>query len=290
MTTTSTPSVLVLGTGGTIHSWGNGPLDYHNYGSSGNDKLTVPHLMGWLPGVHDLPALRSEQMFQMGSPSIGPAEWLELARRINTVFSESAETMGIVVTHGTSTLEETAFFLHLTVKSDRPVVLTGSMRPPSAIGSDAPANFINDIRVAAAADSRGMGVVTILNDEIQSARDVRKGNTYRTDTFHSGEFGILGYADADHEVVYYRKPFRAHTAATEFDPAAIDALPKVAIVYAYSGDDGSQVKAAVDGLNQCERCGQPTTGEVCAFCRIVDTSRAHDPVPVEVLLRRGRSR
>ena len=77
-------------------------------------------------------------------------------------------------------------------------------------------------------------------------RDVRKGNTYRTDTFHSGEFGILGYADADHEVVYYRKPFRAHTAATEFDPAAIDALPKVAIVYAYSGDDGSQVKAAVD--------------------------------------------
>ena len=124
------------------------------------------------------------------------------------------------------------------------MVLTGSMRPPSAIGSDAPANFINAIRVAAAADSRGMGVLTILNDEIQSARDVRKGNTYRTDTFHSGEFGILGYADAD-AIVYYHAPERRHTVSSEFRVDANRELPRVQVLYVATASGAGLASAAV---------------------------------------------
>ncbi|MCX6022137.1 MAG: asparaginase [Chloroflexi bacterium] len=239
------PLVRVLGTGGAIHSFGHGPLDFHNYGIP-DKKLDVNDLLTWLPEGYVFPRVKAEQVFQLGSPSIGAKEWIELAGKINGIFAEDPETAGIVVTHGTSTLEETAFFLHLTVKSDRPVVLTGSMRPPSALGSDAPVNFIDALRVAASPDSRGKGVLMVLNNQIQSARDVRKGNGYRVETFHSGEFGILGYADSDHEVVYYRAPTRKHTFAAEFDVSGLTDLPRVVLVHAHAGGDGLLVRAAID--------------------------------------------
>jgi L-asparaginase len=157
-----------------------------------------------------------------------------------------------VITHGTATLEETGYFLHLTVKSDRPVVLTGAMRPPSALGTDADLNLLDAIRLAACPEAAGRGVLTVLNSEIQSARDVTKTNAFRVNTFGSRDFGCLGYVDADGQVLFYRDVTRLHTRATPFDVRGVQALPRVDIVYAYAGADGVLIDAlrerGTDGL------------------------------------------
>ena len=134
---------------------------------------------------------------------------------------------GVVVTHGTATLEETAYFLHLTVKSKRPVVLTGAMRPPTAVGTDADLNLLDAIRLAACPEATGRGVLTVLNNEIQSARDVTKTSTLRVETFSSRELGYLGYVDSDGTPVFYRDVTRRHTLATPFDVTGRQTLPRV---------------------------------------------------------------
>jgi L-asparaginase len=158
----------------------------------------------------------------------------------------------LVVTHGTATLEETAYFLHLTVKSERPVVVTGAMRPPTAVGTDADLNFLDAIRLAACPDAAGRGVLTVLNNEIQSARDVTKSNAFRVETFTSRELGFLGYVDSDGQVMFYRQVTRLHTTAAPFDVDGREALPRVDIVYAYGGADGVLIDAirqhGTDGL------------------------------------------
>ena len=161
--------------------------------------------------------MKAENLLRVGSSSIGPAEWLQLARRIDALLSGAQPPQGVVITHGTATLEETGYFLHLTVKSDRPVVLTGAMRPPSALGTDADLNLLDAIRLAACPDAAGRGVLTVLNSEIQSARDVTKTNAFRVNTFGSRDFGCLGYVDADGQVLFYRDVTRLHTSATPFD-------------------------------------------------------------------------
>src|SRR5512132_4659895 len=133
---------------------------------------------------------------------------------------------GIVFTHGTNTIEETAYFMNLTVRSEKPVVIVGAQRPFSTLSSDGPLNLLNAIRVAADPVSRGKGTLVVLNDEINAARDVTKSNTYRVQTFQSRELGILGYADPD-RVVFYRAPVRKHTTQSQFDLASIKAFPKV---------------------------------------------------------------
>jgi L-asparaginase len=147
------------------------------------------------------------------------------------------------MTHGTATLEETAYFLHLTVKSPKPVVITGAMRPASALGTDADLNLLDAIRVAACPDAEGRGVLTVLNNEIQSARDVSKSNTFRVETFRPNELGFLGYADSDGEVEFYRTPTRKHTTETPFNVDGVQALPRVDIVYSYADADGLLVDA-----------------------------------------------
>jgi len=171
----------------------------------------------------------------------------------STPCSSSAHPpQGMVVTHGTATLEETAYFLHLTVKSERPVVVTGAMRPPTAVGTDADLNFLDAIRLAACPDAAGRGVLTVLNNEIQSARDVTKSNAFRVETFTSRELGFLGYVDADGQVMFYRQVTRLHTTAAPFDVDGREALPRVDIVYAYGGADGVLIDAirqhGTDGL------------------------------------------
>jgi len=194
----------------------------------------------------------SEDVLRVGSPSIGPLEWLKLAQRIHALLEAPNPPAGFVITHGTATLEETAYFLHLTVKSDRPVVVTGAMRPPSALGTDAELNLLDAIRLAAAPQAAERGVLTILNNEIQSARDVTKSNAFRVDTFDSRDFGVLGYVDSDARVLFYRSVTRAHTTATPFDVRGRQDLPRVDIVYAYAGADGVLVDALMahrpDGL------------------------------------------
>src|SRR5581483_3176073 len=235
------PRVHILGTGGSISGIGPHRLDYTLYPEVGK-KLTVAALLERIPEARELAELSGEDVLQVGSPSIGPGEWLQLTDRIHALFRTNAVN-GIVITHGTATLEETAYFLHLAVKSDRPVVLTGAMRPPSAVGSDADLNLLDAIRLAATPEAAGRGVLTILNNEIQSARDVTKSNAFRVDTFESRDLGVLGYVDSDARVLFYRSVTRPHTMATPFDLRGRKELPRVDIVYSYAGADGVLVDA-----------------------------------------------
>ena len=153
---------------------------------------------------------------------------------------------GVVVTHGTNTLEETAYFLNLTVKHDRPVVVVGSMRPASAISADGPLNLLNAVRTAASKEAVGKGALVVLNDEVNAARDVTKTNTYRVETFRSNELGLLGYVDAD-KVALYRTPMRRHTAQSEFDVRGLTRLPEVDILYSYVEPSTATIGALAAG-------------------------------------------
>ena len=236
------PRVYVIGTGGSISFVGDYRTDYVNY-SYRNQHLTILEMLRRVPEIDQFAEVVAEQLINVGSTDVQPAHWLKLARRINQIFREDPLAAGIAVTHGTATLEETAYFLNLTIKSVRPVVVTGAMRPPTGLGTDADVNLIDCLRVAASPDSAGRGVLTVLNNEIQAARDVTKTNSYRLETFRSNELGLLGYADSDQQVVFYRTPTRAHTLGAEFNVDSITELPRVDIAYAYAGADDLVVKA-----------------------------------------------
>ena len=233
----SKPKVRVLATGGSIASLGPHRLDYTVYPELGR-HMTIQESLARIPEVSRFAAMESEDIRSVGSTAIGPSDWLELTRRINKTFEEDPSVAGVVVSHGTATLEETAFFLHLTVKSTRPVVVTAAMRPPTSLSTDADANLLDAIRVAACPEASGMGVLTVLNTEIHSARETTKADTFRVQTFKPDELGYLGYADPDGEVVFYRAPLRKHTTATPFDVTGLDTVPRVDIVYTYAGADG----------------------------------------------------
>jgi L-asparaginase len=186
-----------------------------------------------------------EQFANVASGSLTLKQWIELANRINTLFTDDGELSGIVVTSGTDTLEEMAYFLDLTVRSDKPVVVVGSMRNPSTLGYEGAANLLDAYRVAADPASRGKGVVVVLNDEINAARDVTKSDAHRLDTFQSREYGILGVVDTD-RVVYYRDVVKRHTHNSEFDVSRVESLPRVDVVLTYQGATGDIIKGVVD--------------------------------------------
>jgi L-asparaginase len=163
--------------------------------------------------------------------------WLELAHRINDVFRKDPELAGIVVASGTDTLEETAFFLHLTVKDVRPVVVVGAMRNPDVLGYEGPANLRAAVRVAVSSEARGRGVLVVLNDEINSARDDTKTDANRLQTFRSRDYGLLGVVGSD-RVVFYRDIPQRHTTRSDFDVSKLTDLPAVEIVLVYQGASG----------------------------------------------------
>ena len=241
----SRPKVQIFATGGSIAGIGPHRLDYMLYSELGK-KLNIQESLERVPEVQEIARVQAEDLISVGSTSIGPTEWLQMARRINGAFAEEPDLAGVAVTHGTATLEETAYFLNLTVKSPRPVVVTGAMRPPTAISTDADLNLLDAVRIAASENAVGKGVLTVLNNQIQAARDVSKSNTYRIETFRPNELGFLGYADSDGQVVFYRNPVRKHTTDTPFDVGGLSGLPRVDIVYAYAGADGILVDAVLD--------------------------------------------
>ena len=247
------PKVHILGTGGSISGIGPHRLDYTLYPEVGK-KLSVEQLLARIPEARELAELSGEDLLQVGSSSIGPTQWLQLHERIEALLAGAST--GIVITHGTATLEETAYFLHLTVKSEGPVVITDAMRPPSAVGTDADLNLLDAIRLAASPEAAGRGVLTVLNNEIQSARDVTKSNAFRVDTFNSRDFGVLGYVDSDARVLFYRSVTRAHTTKTPFDVRGRKDLPRVDIVYSYAGADG----VLVDALTERRPAGMVLVG------------------------------
>jgi L-asparaginase len=223
------PLVYVLSTGGTISGKGGSSTSLAEYKSG---SLLGEELVAAVPEIKQVARVKVEQIANVSSTDITLDHWLTLARRINTIFSAEPDVAGVVITHGTNTLEETAYFLNLTVKHDKPVVLVGSMRPATALSADGPLNLLNAIRVATSAEARSKGALVVLNEEINGARDVTKTNTYRVETFRSNELGLLGYVDAD-AVVFYHASLKRHTTRSEFDVSQTKTLPAVDILYSY---------------------------------------------------------
>src|SRR5688500_10583768 len=233
------PTVVVLSTGGTIAGKGAATTALSEYKAG---EILGEALVAAVPEIKQYANVRVEQVVNVGSPNLTLANWLTIANRINAIFAGEPGVAGIVITHGTNTMEETAYFLNLTVRHDRPVVLVGAQRPATAISADGPLNLLSAIRTAGAPVSRGKGVLIVMNDEINGARDVTKSNTYRAEAFRSGELGFLGYVDPD-QVVFYRQSTKRHTAQSEFDLAGITEFPRVDIVYSYIEPDTSAAKA-----------------------------------------------
>jgi L-asparaginase len=229
---TAVPHVHLVATGGTISNRTGG-------------RLSAEELVRSLPDVDRHARVTHEQFSNVASSQLTVDHWLRLARRINALFAGDMGLAGIVVTSGTDTLEETAFFLHLTVRDPRPVVVVGSMRNPSTVGYEGAANLLEGVRVAADPSARGRGVLVVLNDEINSARDVTKTDALRLQTFRSREMGVLGVVDRD-RVVFSRQITQRHTARSEFDVSALDALPRVDVMLVYQDAPGDLIRAAVD--------------------------------------------
>ena len=270
------PAVRLVTTGGTIANRAGG-------------RLTADELVALIPSLDRHAVVETEQFANLPSSSLTVDQWLALARRLNAHFAERPDLAGIVVTSGTDTLEETAYFLNLTVKSDRPVVVVGAMRMPDDPGYDGAANLLHGVRVAASPASRGRGVVVVLNNQIHAARDARKTHAQRLDSFDSGPHGVLGVVDAD-RIVYYRRPGRRHTRRTEFDVSALARLPRVDILMSYLGAPGDLITAArergAEGLViAAGGAGSTTPSQLDAISALIE-----DGVVVVVTTRTGAGR
>jgi L-asparaginase len=233
------PKVKVFSTGGTIQGSGARRDEVANYKPA---VFTPKQLLEDLPEASKVADLSCEEIAATGSGGVDTKIQLKLAKAINAWLA-LPDSAGAVVTHGTATLEETAYFLNLVIHSNKPVIVVGAMRPHSAISRDGPLNLYNAIRTAVTPEARDKGVMVLLNDEINAARDVTKTNTERVNTFESRDLGPIGFADSD-RIVFYRKLLYKHTIKSEFDVSELTELPKVDIVYGYQ--EGG--RAAVDAL------------------------------------------
>ncbi|MGE0752642.1 MAG: asparaginase [Variibacter sp.] len=236
------PKIVVIACGGTIGSLSPDTLDVVDYPEQGK-KVPVAALLARVPEAARIANVEGIDFRAVSSSAIGPAEWLELRATIERLVREGAQ--GIVVLHGTGTLEETAFFLHLVWSRAIPIVLTGAQRPPSAVSSDAGMNLISSLRVAADPASRDKGVMVVLNDEIFPARDVVKTSTFRLQTFQALGLGPIGCVDGD-GVFFRRTPVNAGGIFSgAIAQQAIAGWPRVDVVYSYAGADGVMIDAAV---------------------------------------------
>ena len=264
------PRIALILTGGTIDSVGADRLDLAWY-IDNNKRLGDGELVGAVPELADIAAVEQVPFRRLPSHALVDRDWLDLAGLLHGIF-ERGETEGAVITHGTNTLEETAYFLNLVLKSDRPVVLVGSMRPASALGADGYLNLFNAVRVAADSASRGQGVLVVMNDRIYGARDLTKTATFRVEAFQGRDLGPLGFADADGQVRYYHRTVMPHTTATEFDVSGLEALPRVDVVLSHASADGAMIDACVGAGARGIVCaatgaGRPTPAQDEAFDR-----------------------
>lgn len=231
--------VLIITTGGTIAS------------QSGKPMIDGASLVEAIPIIGDYASLDVKEAFRIGSSRMTPVQWLILAKEVNKQFKANPDLDGIVITHGTDTMEETAYFLNLTVKSNKPVVITGSMRSSDEISADGPANLVNAVRVAASKQAIGQGVLVVLNENISGARDVWKQDNRRADTFDSPSAGYLGAVDPD-AIQFFQKSTRPHTVNSEFNIDNVNTLPEVVIMTDFTGINEDLVGALgtqkMDGL------------------------------------------
>jgi L-asparaginase len=238
----SLPRVRLLATGGTIAGAQTAGRGYRAA------ALSIEALVAAVPQLAALARLEVEQVAKLGSQNMTEAVWRKLAARVQRAVDDP-EIAGVVITHGTDTMEETAFFLNLVVRSEKPVVLVGAMRPATAISADGPMNLYNAVAVAAHPAARARGVLVVANDEIHFAREIAKTNTTQVGTFDSGHRGLAGLVNTG-RLHLYAAPVRRHTHASEFAltvaaRAGEATLPRVDIVYAHAGMGRELVDAAV---------------------------------------------
>ena len=234
------PKICILTTGGTIAGAAarSDALTGYRAGALGADELLAA-----VPEIADVCAIESEEVAAIDSKDMTDAVWLHLADRIEAALAAGAA--GVVVTHGTDTLEETAYFLQLVVKSEKPVVLTGAMRPATALSADGPLNLLDAVRLAASPEAHGQGALVVLNGEIHSARDIQKVHTTAVQAFVSPDVGALGRME-DGTPHFRRRVLTRHTRESEFDLAGVTTLPYVPILYGHAGADARLARAAIE--------------------------------------------
>ena len=232
-------NVVILATGGTIAGSGATSTTTVGYTAA---TVGVDTLLNSVPELKKVANVRGEQVFQIASENMNNDYWLKLAKRVNALLAQD-DVDGIVITHGTDTIEETSYFLDLVVKSHKPVVVVGAMRPSTAISADGPVNLYNATLVAGSDEAVGKGVLVVLNDQINAARDVTKSNTSTADTFRSPDLGMLGYVQGN-KPYFYHLSARKNTTDTEFDVSNLDTLPQVDIIYGYANMN----RVALDAL------------------------------------------
>jgi L-asparaginase len=232
------PTIVVLATGGTIA----GAAGTNVQAGYTSGQVGVEQLIAAVPEAGKVAHLRGEQISNIGSQDMNDEVWLKLANRVNALLT-MPDVDGVVITHGTDTIEETAYLLNLVVKSQKPVVMTAAMRPATALSADGPLNFFNAVAVAASKDAAGRGVLVVINDWIHGAASLTKTSTTAVQTFLSPQSGLIGtvaYGQAE----FYRGPIGKHTAQSEFSVAGVTALPRVDIVMAHENMDGALIDAA----------------------------------------------
>jgi len=236
----SLPRVIIIGTGGTIAGQGTNPT------SAGYipGKLPIDTLLKNIPSINKVANIKAEQIVSVGSYDMTIEIWIKLARRINEIFAKD-EADGVVITHGTDTQEETAYFLNLTIKSKKPVVLTGAMRAATAISADGPKNLYDAIVVASASESKGKSVMVCFNETLYDGKNVVKVNTTNVNAFASPNTGPIGQV-YDGRVVYYSESLNKKSNNTPFDVSKLDKLPKVEVAYMYVDASASAVYAFIN--------------------------------------------
>jgi L-asparaginases, type II len=234
------PKIRIIATGGTIA--GVSASSTSSAYSAG--QVGVQTLIDAVPQMLYLADISGEQLVNIGSQDMNDQVWLKLAKRVNQLLNEEGYD-GVVITHGTDTMEETAYFLNLTVKSDKPVILAGSMRPSTAISADGPANLYNAVAAAVSPAVKGMGVICCMNNQLLDAKTVIKTHTIDCDTFEGGPSGIIGYV-YNGEAHMLQSPNNLHTTKSEFDITGLEKLPQVGIVYGYANCSPLPFQAFVD--------------------------------------------
>ncbi|MCX8677582.1 MULTISPECIES: type II asparaginase [Apibacter] len=234
------PTIYILATGGTIAGQGSSSVTQAYTAGS----ITVDELLKAVPSIKDIANIKAEQVANIGSQDMNDDVWLKLSKRVNELLKQK-DVDGIVITHGTDTQEETAYFLNLTVKSNKPVVLVGSMRPSTAISADGPRNIYNAVACAGSPESLGKGVMVVMDDKIIGADDITKTHTLSVGTFEDPNYGNLGIV-YNGKPIYTRESVKRHTINSEFDITNITKLPRVEVILSYSNAKSLFVDAAVN--------------------------------------------
>ncbi|WP_207736245.1 asparaginase [Fusibacter ferrireducens] len=238
------PNIKIVATGGTIASRGSNSLSLTDYGAGlGLQPIGIQALIDAVPEIEAFANISGEQIFNVGSSKLSIENLLALSKRCNELLSSEAVD-GMVITHGTDTLEETAYFLNLVVKSDKPVVLVASMRPATGLSADGPLNLVNAVALAASVESKGKGVLVCMNDQICSAFGVSKAHTTNVSAFQCPDTGFLGYMQ-NSKPFFTSAPLKRHTYQSEFDISNLDTLPRVEVNYTTLGSDGLIIDAVV---------------------------------------------